>query len=96
MQTIASRSSLRRDEIEVSLQGKYGLSLTPRTASSTAGHGAHSKGANQGSAHTTRDEVERLLLTKYGVGFVRRQTVAARDEIAALLQGKYEMTLQKQ
>jgi len=89
MTTTATRTPILREEIETSLAGKYGLHLNARAASA-------SNASQQKSAIRNRDEVERLLTSKYGLGFVRRAPVAAREEISAVLNSKYGLTLRRQ
>jgi hypothetical protein len=96
MQTTATLPALHRDEIEVSLHNKYGLALNARAATSSATLSTLSHGADQRSSNTARDEIERLLSVKYGVGLVRKPAVVARDEIVSLLGAKYGLALKQQ
>ena len=89
MTTTATRTPILREEIETSLAGKYGLHLNARAATA-------SNASQQKSAIRNRDEVERLLTSKYGLGFVRRAPVSAREEISAVLNSKYGLTLRRQ
>lgn len=88
MQATLTHPSTSRDEIESPLRAKYGLTLSQRNNPSSTLPASS-------STQSTRDEVERLLSTKYELGFVRKAAVGARDEMTALLQVRYGVTLKQ-
>ncbi len=88
MQATLTHPSYLRDEIESPLIAKYGITLSQRTLVS-------SHLPINTVLTPTRDEMERLLTARYGLGFVKKEKVGGRDEMAAMLNTRYGLSLKQ-
>lgn len=95
MSSAARPTNSNKDEIELSLQGKYGLTLKPQPVLPKKAKNEQQSKAKGAVQRSTRDEVERGLLVKYGLSFAKKSAVPAKEEVQTLLYVKYGLTLNR-